>query len=207
MRQILCYGDSNTWGLIPGASNRYSWGVRWTSVLQELLSDDDVRIIEEGLCGRTTAFDDTYRDSRNGLETLPFILESHSPIDYVIIMLGTNDCKECYEPDADRICDGLSRCVDKIREVIAAERIIIVSPIHLGDDVWKDGYDPEFAPESVGVSKRLAGKYEQLATEKGSHFIDASSVAVPSAVDQEHMDEDGHRKLAHTIYDRLKRLL
>lgn len=66
MKQILCYGDSNTWGLIPGTQNRYPWGVRWTSILQEKMNPSEVRIIEEGLCGRTTVFEDSYREKRNG---------------------------------------------------------------------------------------------------------------------------------------------
>lgn len=76
MKQLLCYGDSNTWGLIPGTKDRYSWGVRWTSILQEHLQKKDVRVLEEGLCGRTTVFEDCYRNDRRGLATLPFILES-----------------------------------------------------------------------------------------------------------------------------------
>ena len=79
MKQLLCFGDSNTWGLIPKTNERYPWGVRWTSILQEKLQN--VRILEEGLCGRTTIFDDTYRKNRNGLESLPEILESNYPID------------------------------------------------------------------------------------------------------------------------------
>lgn len=92
MKQLLCFGDSNTWGLIPKSNERYSWGVRWTSILQEKLNDSNIRIIEEGLCGRTTIYDDAYRANRNGLESLSEILETNYPIDGAIIMLGTNDC-------------------------------------------------------------------------------------------------------------------
>ena len=80
MKQLLCFGDSNTWGLIPKTTNRYSWGIRWTSVLQEMLNNRDVRVIEEGLCGRTIVYDDAYRKNRNGLESLPEILESSYPV-------------------------------------------------------------------------------------------------------------------------------
>ena len=96
MKQILCYGDSNTWGLIPGTKNRFPWGIRWTSLLQEKLREESIRILEEGLCGRTTVFEDSYRENRNGWKTLPAILETHSPVDSAIVMLGTNDCKSYY---------------------------------------------------------------------------------------------------------------
>ena len=91
MQKILCYGDSNTWGLIPGTEERYPWGVRWTSLLQEELKTRDIRILEEGLCGRTTAFEDACRENRNGLKALPLVLEHHAPLDAAVLMLGTND--------------------------------------------------------------------------------------------------------------------
>ena len=100
MKQLLCFGDSNTWGLIQKTNERYSWGVRWTSILQEKLYDKDVRVLEEGLCGRTTVFDDAYRKNRNGLKSLPEILETSYPIDAAVIMLGTNDCKAYYKSNS-----------------------------------------------------------------------------------------------------------
>ena len=55
MKQILCFGDSNTYGLIPGTTNqRYGWGTRWTSILDDKVRTKGYSVIEEGLCGRTT---------------------------------------------------------------------------------------------------------------------------------------------------------
>ena len=106
MKQILCFGDSNTWGLIPKTNQRYPWGVRWTSILDNELNrhfNNEYRVIEEGLCGRTTVFDDPLRDGRNSFKLLPTILESHNPVTDVIIMLGTNDCKTVYMTDMQTI--------------------------------------------------------------------------------------------------------
>ena len=170
MKQLLCYGDSNTWGLIPGTKDRYSWGVRWTSILQEHLQKKDVRVLEEGLCGRTTVFEDCYRNDRRGLATLPFILESQYPVDAAILMLGTNDCKDYFHNSAYGIAKGLSQCVDELLRFISADKILVVSPIHLGKDVWKEEYDPEFGLESVDVSKKLKEEYRKVADEKKVHF-------------------------------------
>ena len=52
MREILCFGDSNTYGLIPGTKERYKENIRWTGILQQKLKEKDCRIVEEGLCGR-----------------------------------------------------------------------------------------------------------------------------------------------------------
>lgn len=98
MREILCFGDSNTYGLIPGTENRFDRNTRWTGILDKHLYAKGYRIIEEGLCGRTTRFDDRTREGRNGTKMLPVLLETHKPIDRVILMLGTNDCKFCYHP-------------------------------------------------------------------------------------------------------------
>ena len=90
MKRILCFGDSNTWGLIPGTDKRFADGVRWTSIIRNDLEQSGYEIIEEGLCGRTTVFEDPDRIGRAGDKLLPVFLESHAPLDMVIIMLGTN---------------------------------------------------------------------------------------------------------------------
>ncbi|MEM8844821.1 MAG: hypothetical protein AAGB35_07230, partial [Pseudomonadota bacterium] len=99
MKNILVYGDSQSWGFVPGAADlkamhfqRYDFSTRWPGRLQQLMGED-CRIIEENLCGRTTIFDDPILPDRNGLTYLPPCLLSHQPLDLVIIMLGSNDLK------------------------------------------------------------------------------------------------------------------
>ncbi|MCM1223708.1 MAG: SGNH/GDSL hydrolase family protein [Lachnospiraceae bacterium] len=202
MRNILCFGDSNTYGLIPGTNDRYSFGIRWTSILAQKLGFWDYHIIEEGLCGRTTMFDDPLRDGRCGVKILPTILETHSPIDLTIIMLGTNDCKTIYGATAEVIAKGATRLIRQVRSVAKNSEILLISPIHLGDDV-KD-FDPEFSDISVEVSKNLAGAYRKIATIEKVHFLAASDFAEPSLEDKEHLNENGHRLLAEAV---LKKIL
>lgn len=135
MRQILCFGDSNTFGYIPITHGRYPWG-RWTSILNEKLGVEKYRVIENGLVGRTTIFDDTLRDGRCGTKALPNILEINSPIDIVIIMLGTNDCKTVYEASAEVIGKGISRLINQVRVYSETSKILVISPIHFGKYVW-----------------------------------------------------------------------
>lgn len=201
MKQLLCFGDSNTWGLIPKTNERYSWGERWTSILQEKLYDKDVRVLEEGLCGRTTVFDDAYRKNRNGLKSLPEILETSYPIDAAVIMLGTNDCKAYYKSNSYNIAKGLGLCIDELLKYISPEKVLIVSPIFLGDTVWKEEFDPEFDSHSVDIAKGLFHEYKKVAETKGTNIISASDFAKPSDVDQEHLTKEGHQLLAHAIYN------
>ena len=101
MKQILCFGDSNTWGYDGESRERLPWGVRWTSLLQEKLNKEEYRVIEEGLCGRTTVFEDPLRDGRKGTALLPTLLETHAQADVITLMLGTNDCKTVFGASAD----------------------------------------------------------------------------------------------------------
>ena len=92
MKRVLCYGDSNTWGYVPGLGVRHPEDVRWTGVAAKLLGPD-YRIIEEGMNGRTTAFDDPYYDFRNGKRGLGYALCAHAPLDLIVVGLGSNDLK------------------------------------------------------------------------------------------------------------------
>ena len=153
MKKILCYGDSNTWGLIPGTQNRFPQNVRWTGL----------------------------------------------PIDGAILMLGTNDCKACYKASARQIAKGLEHCIDELLQCISAEKILVVSPLHLGESVWKPQYDPEFDEVSVETSKQLHAEYQKTAHRKNVRIIAASDFVKASETDQEHLDEKGHGILADAI--------
>lgn len=197
MRNILCFGDSNTYGLIPGTNGRYSFGIRWTSILAQKLGFQDYHVIEEGLCGRTTMFDDPLRDGRCGVKILPTILETHLPIDLTIIMLGTNDCKTIYGATAEIIAKGAARLIRQVRSIAKESEILLISPIHLGDDV-KD-FDSEFSDISVEISKNIAEAYRKIAATEKVHFLAASDFAEPSLEDQEHLNENGHSSLAEAV--------
>ena len=203
MKQILAFGDSNTWGLIPGSApyERYPWGVRWTSILQEKL--EDARVIEEGLCGRTTVFEDELRPGRKGINSLPVLLESHSPIDSAIIMLGTNDCKSFYNASATTIGKGIERCLDALEKYVKCENILLIAPMDLGPDVWKPEKDPEFNKRSVETSRELKNVYRRIADRKGVGFLAASDFVSPSDIDNEHMDASSHRVFADAVYEKL----
>lgn len=206
MKQILAFGDSNTWGLIPGTSpqQRYGWGTRWTSVLQEKLPEAEV--IENGLCGRTTVFEDEQREGRKGVNSLFGLVKNGPDFDAVIFMLGTNDCKASYNNSPYAIGEGIETCLDVIEEYVDPEKIILVSPIHLGDDVWQPDKDPEFSKDSVRVSKGLKDVYRNIARKRGNHFLAASDYVSPSDIDNEHMDEEGHKIFADAVFNKLLEL-
>ena len=206
MREILCFGDSNTYGLIPGTKERYTSNIRWTGILADRLYQDGIRVVEEGLCGRTTVFEDELRDNRRGCDLLPVILESHNPVDLVILMLGTNDCKTYYHASAEVIGLGIEKLLGQIRQANENAKVLLISPILLGDEVWKPEFDPEFGRESVETSKGLKTVYQNIATAHGVDFLAASDYAEASLVDREHLSKEGHKKLAEAVLTKIKEI-
>jgi len=206
MESILAFGDSNTWGLIPGAKNykRYPWEVRWTGILQKKCKEN--RILEEGLCGRTTVFEDELRPGRRGVSSLPILLESHQPLNAAVLMLGTNDCKSVYGASAHTIGKGIELCLNELEKYISAERILLVSPIFLGDDVWRPEKDPEFQQQSIEVSHELKQIYQEIAGRRGHGFLAASDYAQADEADNEHLNDKGHEAFALAVYDKLKEM-
>ena len=186
MKRILCFGDSNTWGLIPGTDKRFADGVRWTSIIRNDLEQSGYEIIEEGLCGRTTVFEDPDRIGRAGDKLLPVFLESHAPLDMVIIMLGTNDCKPVYNADAETIAHGAERLIEQVRAYAGNCRILLISPIELGN-----------------VSRNLKYTFAKVARKHGTDILAASDHAKPSSIDCEHLDENGHNALARAVEDKI----
>lgn len=98
-KHILCIGDSNTHGLCTDPSenadhgSRYNEEERWTCLLQKALGEEYL-VIEEGQSGRTCVYEDPAMDSVNLLPVLHALLNSHEPLDLLILMLGTNDAKK-----------------------------------------------------------------------------------------------------------------
>ena len=105
-KSVLCFGDSNTWGYIPLTAGRLIRGHRWYGILQQFLGGP-YYVIEEGLNGRTTVFDEPVRDGRNARTTMLAVLETHAPLDLLIIMLGTNDLKHHLNASASESARGL----------------------------------------------------------------------------------------------------
>lgn len=109
---ILCFGDSNTYGYRPDGTGRFDEKTRWTCLLQKKFGNGH-RIIEEGLCGRTTIFSDAFREGRRGLDQIGITIETHNPIDLLVLMLGTNDCKTRFNASSKTIAKGLIQVIEK----------------------------------------------------------------------------------------------
>lgn len=136
MKNVLCFGDSNTFGTDPAdPGTRHPLDVRWPGRLASLLGDG-WHVIEEGMSGRTSVFDNPLEPHRSGMEALPIVLQSHCPLDYAIVMLGTNDLKEMFNASSRIVAAGAEMVARAIRDYDYADcgpapRILLVSPIHI----------------------------------------------------------------------------
>lgn len=201
MKHILCFGDSNLFGTNP-SGGRWPLEQRWTGLLSRALGDG-YRIIEEGLGGRTTVFDDPLEENRCGSRQLPMLLHSHRPLDLVILSLGTNDCKTLFNANAKIIAKALEKLALMVKAYPYGEhypipQVLVISPIHTGEGV-EDSPFASFDYTSHLVSKTLAPAIKAMADKNNLLFLDASLVAQSSPIDQLHMDREGHAALAKAV--------
>lgn len=207
---VVCFGDSLTWGFVPGTKTRYGHDERWTRLLQKELGSD-YYVIEEGVNGRTTVFEDPARGDKNGLEHLATVRKTHMPIDILIIMLGTNDLQDRFQMSADAIGLAMGRLLFAATQATddvegRAPKVLLMSPPPLGDFTGKE-YAGLFSEDhSVAQSKLLAGVYEKLAKTYGVAFFDTGSVVSVSDVDAVHLEAEPQRDLAKAIAEEVRKL-
>ncbi len=210
MKTVLCYGDSNTYGYNPENGLRFPEDVRWTGILQRRLGKE-YRVIEEGCNGRTTVFEDPLEGWKNGLSYLKPCLNSHKPVDFVILMLGSNDLKETFYASADQIAFGAAQLVETIQTFTAAKqgfvpKILLVSPLYIGEGIHTSPFYGRFLENAITRSKEFATKYGEVAQKYHCEFADASKWAQPSATDSLHMNADGHRAFAQGLSAYMKKV-
>jgi lysophospholipase L1-like esterase len=209
-KTVLCYGDSLTWGYSAETISRHAYEDLWPSTLQAALGSG-VRVISEGLNGRTTAFDDHLADcDRNGARVLPTILQTHAPLDLVILLLGSNDMKPVVAGSAFAACQGIARLVRLIRnhawpfEFDGPDILIVAPPV-----LCETANAPFAASFAGGVeeSAKLATLYRDLADELGCGFFDGSSVAKTTPLDGVHLDAENTRALGRGMESIVRMML
>lgn len=205
MRNILCFGDSNTWGYIPGTGFRYDEGSRWTALTQALLGNE-FHVHEAGLNGRTTMCDQPDRKFRNGATLLSLYLESCRPLDMVIIMLGTNDLKASFSQSIDNICQGAKVLCKQALEFDYAPyntpQVMLIAPAPF---TVSSTIDKEFS-QTIADSRKIAPAYYELSKELNIHFLDAGRIVKPSNIDGIHWDRDGHHHFSQHLSAVLQQL-
>lgn len=208
---VLCFGDSLTWGFDPRGGNdrlRYGFGERWTQRLQAELGSS-FHVIEEGMSGRTTVFDDPVMGDMSGLAHLPIAMHTHMPLDLVLIMLGTNDTKNYFSVNGD----VLARCLGRILEVVSnsdcgqggkAPQMLVVVPPAMGD-IRGSYLEPLFDPvRSPQILERLRATYPPIAAAYGAHCFDINEVVDPATIDGVHFEPESLQPIAVALANQIR---
>ncbi len=198
-RAILCFGDSNTWGAVPGGGGRFPRDVRWPGVLQGLLGAG-YHVIEEGLNGRTATLEHPWVEGRSGRPYLLPCCRSHAPLDLVIVYLGTNDLADRYQLSA---ADVAQACVSLVKVVEAAEcgpaggtpPVLLVCP----PPIRATGPNAAEYELMAGKSRALGARFAEAAEAAGAELLDLDGIVSYADHDPIHLEADGHRAVAEAI--------
>lgn len=207
MKTIVCFGDSNTWGYDPVSTDRLDRDSRWAGVLRNTLGAE-YWVIEEGLNGRTTVWDDPIEGYKNGKTYLIPCLETHRPLDLITIMLGTNDLKKRFSLSAYDVANGAGVLVNEVQRSAAgqdgrAPLVLLIAPPPV---VTLTAF-AEMFEGAEAKSRKFSQHYARVASEQGCAFLDAGSVIVSSALDGIHFEAGEHRKLGLAVAERVRAML
>lgn len=203
MIRVLCYGDSNTWGYISGSDHqRYNENERWTKLLQKKLGAD-YEIIEEGLNSRTLFSDDNRpgKEGRNGYTYLKPCLDTHDKLDFIVLMLGTNELKNTFNNSAEDIVEMMNKYVKFIKsnksQIDGSSPTIIISglPIVSEDSIYCKA-DDKYRGASE-KSKKLNLLYEEYCKNRNIYYVNNNDLQ--TGVDGIHLTLESHKLLSERI--------
>ena len=205
-KHILCLGDSNTHGYCADPNDcadggiRFNESERWTKLLQEKLGEDYL-VVEEGLSGRTTCFEDPIHEGMSALNYITPCLKSHEFVDLLIIMLGTNDTKDRFYASAACIGIGMARLVKKAQATECwgekKPNILVIAPPPIGAGMLSSPVADTMGAGCVEKSEELARCYKEQCDLMGVHFLDAGALGCQfNQIDYMHLTRQGHATLA-----------
>jgi lysophospholipase L1-like esterase len=208
MHQILVYADSLSWGIVPNTRNRFRFDQRWPGVMELELTrmGESVRVIEDCLNGRRTAWDDPFKPGRNGLIGIEQRIEVNSPLALVILFLGTNDFQSMHQHNAWHSAQGIGAIISAIRRApiepgMPVPKILVVAPPAI------QKAKGAIAPKFEGAEQKAAGLASaigQVAAENNCPFFSAGSVTATSKVDGVHLDAEQHLALGKAMAKEVK---
>ena len=197
MNNIVCFGDSNTYGFRTSDFGRFPETVRWTKLLQKKLGAT-YNVIEEGLSGRTTVFNDPVEPYRRGADYLIPCLLTHNPLDLLIITLGTNDSKERFCANAPTIAIGLKQLCKQAMQCecwASKPNILVVAPAPILPEVETAVFGSTMGAGCSEKSLGLSCEYERVCKELNLHFLDANGCDIDKE-DCIHLTVKGHDQMA-----------
>ncbi len=210
-KRIVCFGDSNTWGFNASSGERFPEEIRWTSELDRLLGEE-YQIVEEGLSGRTAVMDDPLFEGLNGSTYIHPCLMSHSPLELVIIMLGTNDTKERFSLTSFNIAQGITRLALKAKQTLSGPngqnpRVLVIAPPPIGEEYVQTDVGKSMGKGCDDKSAHLESHLEELLAATDIDFLPTKGKVPMNNIDFMHLDEEGHKLLAKLVFNKIQSIL
>lgn len=208
-KRILVYGDSFTFGKIPGGM-RYDSATRFTGVMQQELGDK-YDVIEEGLRGRFLSGDNPFFPERDGLAQFGPILASHLPLDLVIFLLGTNDSNSGGTRSPSELAAAYSQYLEKISwwcdhlGGFTVPSVLLVAPPPT-DESHMDVFADMFRGSQAKTSE-LPHHLAKFAENNPLHFFDSSTLISASPLDGIHLSKEDNRKLGVSLAAKVREIL
>ena len=175
---VICFGDSNTYGYDPRGyfGGRYDADSRWVDIL-------------------ATATGWTISNmGQNGREILSAAPAFPADTDLLIIMLGTNDLLQGQSPEqAD---ERLARFLSSVS--MDRKKILLIAPPPVALGAWVP------SQHLIDDSHAFAQLCQALAEQIGIRFADSGKWDIPLAYDGVHFTEQGHRAFAAGLLEELK---
>ena len=180
--KILCFGDSNTYGYDPRSyfGGRYPAQHRWVDLLAQKLGCD---VINAGENGREIP-------RRKGeLQRFELILSNQTPLDLLLVMLGSNDLLQGNSVEA------VAQRMEAFLKGIPMERsqILLIGPPRMKQGTWIT--DMRLLEDCV----KLNAAYHAVAESLGVRFIDAADWDIEVTFDGVHYSEQGHQAFAERL--------
>lgn len=217
MKNILVFGDSNSWGYdyttydpLLGSGRRMAFSERWPGRMQQLLGDG-YHVIENCLNARTNMIDDPYFPNRMGLKSLQETLDANAPLDLVIIKLGCNELKHMFNRTAGMIAHGVEMLVKEAKNPLygyPAPKILVISPHPTHPRIGEMLFGFSFGPEAYAKSCEFSKWYSALAERQGAAFLDCAELQFElNELDGLHYSRKDHEKLAEAAYKKVLEIL
>lgn len=196
MKKILCFGDSNTYGYIPGSGKRYDKIIRWTGVLQTELGMN-YTIIEAGCNNRTAFCENPAGKMFTGIQVLNDYL--YEDLEYIILFIGINDTQFIYNTSLEELQNGIEKLVQLILSKLPKIKIILLSPPRLTNDILNSNFSVMFDTSSIEKSSKLSEIYKKVSQIYNCEFIDLNKIVSVSSKDGLHLEPEAHKKIAEKI--------
>ncbi len=201
MKRILVYGDSNVWG--DGPHGRLPDVQQWPVILQKKLGGQ-FKVAQEGLSGRFAGgFTYEKKPYYSGQAHFEPIFRTASPVDLVILMLGTNDLnKPRYGRNISQIADDILWYEKKASEMIdeseSMPKFIYVLPCNFDQSVIGSQRDDVFFDD---VERKAVNEQVKRAN---VNYVEFDNIDLSD--DGAHFSQIGHQQMADAVFAKINEI-